>query len=103
MEETLQTLGGRMDRMDLRFEQMEDRFERLSNETLIGFEQVQERLTLILERIDDFVKRDETNVREHSRIDKTLGDHDLRILALEHPDAPKRRRTARTNRQKGGK
>jgi phage shock protein A len=110
MEETLQTLGERMDRgfeqlgerfkqVDQRFEQVDQRFDELDknidakldaklgaleSKLLIKIEEVGKTVKLIFDKVTDFDEKHTATRKAYKRFNRTLSNHDLRLKALEH-------------------
>jgi chromosome segregation ATPase len=90
IDEHLTRIDGRLLQFDGRFKQNDDRFGRiekriddLERRVLTGFEEVKGGLTLVAERVDDFLKKDTANSAAHAKFDQMLENHDNRIIALE--------------------
>ncbi len=69
--------------VDKRFEQVDQRADDLKTHLTIKIEAVDDKVGLLLERMDDFLKRDVGNSAAHARMDMRIDAHELRITALE--------------------
>jgi hypothetical protein len=104
MEETLQTIGEKLSRLDgkvgaldQKVGALDQKVGALDKKVETGFVQVNTRidglsirfdvmkgnLQLVLERFDDFVKKDENNLGAHKKFEERFMAHDNRLLALE--------------------
>jgi archaellum component FlaC len=73
----------RLDGMDKRFDGIDKGFDEVKSELGVKIEAVEHQFKLVIERLDDVLKKDVANSVAHVRLDARIDDHDLRILALE--------------------
>jgi chromosome segregation ATPase len=79
----------RFEQIDTRFGQVDGRFDELKTQLGVKIEVVDSKVGLLLERMDDFLKRDVGNSAAHARIDMRIDAHELRITALERGERQK--------------
>ena len=92
LSDRVDQLGDRVDqlgeRVDQRFDQVDTRFEEVKAQLKVQIEAVDSTMHLVLERMDEFLKRDVGNSAAHARMDTRIDAHELRITALERGERP---------------
>ena len=97
-EETLQTLGAKIDALmrsiDGRFDRIDQRFGELDKKVAavdtsvnvlgIKVEALDDKVKAALDGIGTLLERDTANTGEHARFHAKLEHHDIRLMALEH-------------------
>ena len=78
----------RFDVADKRIDAVDDRFDELKAELRTQIEAVDAKVALVLEKVDDLIKRDVRHSVAHARFDQRLDNHELRLLALESDGPP---------------
>ncbi|HSC26537.1 MAG TPA: hypothetical protein VLD67_04640 [Vicinamibacterales bacterium] len=76
-------LEKRLDASDNRFDGFEKKLADVRNELLIRIDGVDSKVGLVLEKVEDLIKRDVGNSVTHARFQERLDDHELRLIALE--------------------
>lgn len=85
MAETLDSLGEKIATLTQKVDGIDGRFDTLRSELKTQIEAVDTKVGLVLEKVTDLIVRDARNSAAHARLETRLDDHELRILALEHP------------------
>ena len=87
LAEKISSLGWSIDRrfdaVDQRFDAVDQRFDDLKAELRTEIEAVDAKVGLVLEKVEDLVKRDIQHSVVHARLERRLDNHDLRLTALE--------------------
>ena len=78
----------RFNAVDKRFEAVDQRFDELKSELRTHIEAVDARVGLVLEKVDDLIRRDVRHSVQHAHFERRLDNHELRLIALEPKQEP---------------
>ncbi|MGH7446124.1 MAG: hypothetical protein ACRELT_01095, partial [Longimicrobiales bacterium] len=73
----------RLNGIDRRLDGVDTRLEDVKTELLVRIEAVDAKVGLVIEKVDDLIRRDLASLVAHARVDERLDDHELRLTALE--------------------
>jgi len=88
IDRRFEQIDQRFEQVDQRFDQVDTRFEEVKAQLKVQIEAVDSTMHLVLERMDEFLKRDVGNSAAHARMDTRIDAHELRITALERGERP---------------
>jgi DNA-binding ferritin-like protein len=83
VDKRFEQVDKRFEQVDKRFEQVDKRFDELKAELRVEIEAVDARVKLVYEAVVAGNAKNATIEAEHATFNQRLGDHDIRILALE--------------------
>ena len=78
----------RFDAVDRRFDAVDQRFDEVKSELRTHIEAVDAKVGLVLEKVDDLIKRDARHSVKHAQYELHLDNHELRLIALEPKQEP---------------
>ena len=74
--------------VDRRFDAVDQRFDEVKSELRTHIEAVDAKVGLVLEKVDDLIKRDARHSVKHAQYELHLDNHELRLIALEPKQEP---------------
>lgn len=89
MSETLETIAQKITALgvsiDQRFAKVDQQFAETKAQLGVKIEAVDEKVVRVYDAVMALREHHETNLKAHTKVNKRLDDHDIRILALEPP------------------